>query len=555
MTRVPFPRLLSFVALGVGTGFCASPARAAGDAASAKPSGAAAADPSVAGDSAPVVSVNQVLGSLQYDLEPTIGTAESQHLICLFRSAGAADGKMVVTGAGVVEAINDALSEIGKKVSGDGVATLVDHGFPRALVDDKHKLWRKYDGHYVPSWMVTAAAADDVWGTLYAADPQGRLFTFEEERQKWRYAGVDHIRAVQSSDGVLYYMQEDGGLFDYRNGVSTRLSARNVMGTLLVSHGVIYVLEGGRLARYQDGHWDRAGEPIQANVASVLANGPNYFTLDNAGGVFSSQEKRYIERKVKTTGIFLIGPNLLATAQGIMRAYDPVKKAWRNLPPSTGVPAGKEWHPLAETDLRSPGHDADNCFAGLEDKYSVSDAYAQGVEGTVILRIELDDRGKISRMSKSQGLGHGLDEMVMGWLRFNPKCGFTPAIGKDGRPVGYVIERYSIKFEILKDGSKQNQEAVSEELHKNVPHFAIKKDKLGGEMPHLPEAIKSRRRGSTVTGSYKICIDTSGYVSTVNPVGSVPGADEPIMATLRGWTYRPQPVPVCFIENFQFVVE
>ena len=64
--------------------------------------------------------------------------------------------------------------------------------------------------------------------------------------------------------------------------------------------------------------------------------------------------------------------------------------------------------------------------------------------------VPLDERGKIRSMKKIRGIGYGVDEMALGWLRFNPRCRFTPAIAKDGKSASYVIERYSITFEITR---------------------------------------------------------------------------------------------------------
>ncbi len=149
----------------------------------------------------------------------------------------------------------------------------------------------------------------------------------------------------------------------------------------------------------------------------------------------------------------LVGDGI-AVPQGNTTLADPTKRPKGpvpELPPSQGVPAGAQWRPLAESDVsKLPDHNADDCFAGLKDKYSASDAYAEGIEGQVVFRIELDDRGKIRGMKKVKGIGHGIDEMAMGWLRFNPKCRFSPAIGKDGKPGGFAIERYTITFEIVR---------------------------------------------------------------------------------------------------------
>jgi protein TonB len=91
---------------------------------------------------------------------------------------------------------------------------------------------------------------------------------------------------------------------------------------------------------------------------------------------------------------------------------------------------------------------------------------------------------------------------------------------------------------------------------KTVPAILIKKDKISsGDDPHLPDVVKAQRRGSTVTGSYKVCIAQSGSISSVDVVQSIPGADESIVSTLRGWRYKPQTIPICFIQFLEFQIE
>lgn len=90
---------------------------------------------------------------------------------------------------------------------------------------------------------------------------------------------------------------------------------------------------------------------------------------------------------------------------------------------------------------------------------------------------------------------------------------------------------------------------------KIVPAFKIEGEKLSGEMPHLPDVIKAQRRGSTVMGTYKICIESSGQVSSVTPISSIPGGDASVIGAVQGWRFKPQPVPVCFIRVFQFIIE
>lgn len=139
-----------------------------------------------------------------------------------------------------------------------------------------------------------------------------------------------------------------------------------------------------------------------------------------------------------------------AIAEGNTTLADPNKRPKgpvEPLPPAQGAP-GKEFRPVAEAELKSlPAHDTEACVAGMKEKYSRSEAYAAGVEGEVVFRIDLDDTGKIRDVRKVKGVNKELDAMAYGWLRFNPRCKFGPAIARDGKPAAFVIERYSITFE------------------------------------------------------------------------------------------------------------
>ena len=91
---------------------------------------------------------------------------------------------------------------------------------------------------------------------------------------------------------------------------------------------------------------------------------------------------------------------------------------------------------------------------------------------------------------------------------------------------------------------------------KVVPAILIKKDKISsGDDPHLPDVVKAQRRGSVVTGSYKVCISKDGSIGSVDVINSIPGADESITSTLRGWRYKPQNIPICFIQFLEFHIE
>lgn len=90
---------------------------------------------------------------------------------------------------------------------------------------------------------------------------------------------------------------------------------------------------------------------------------------------------------------------------------------------------------------------------------------------------------------------------------------------------------------------------------KVVPSILIKKDKLAGADPHLPDLVKARFLGQVVTGSYKVCMTTDGVVSSVDPLWSIQDADESIITTLLQWRYKPQPLPICFIQFLEYHIE
>ena len=53
----------------------------------------------------------------------------------------------------------------------------------------------------------------------------------------------------------------------------------------------------------------------------------------------------------------------------------------------------------------------------------------------------------------------------------------------------------------------------------------------------------------------KICVDQSGRVNNVQMIQGIPGADNDIIATLRGWKFKPQPVPICSLSRFVFTID
>lgn len=88
-----------------------------------------------------------------------------------------------------------------------------------------------------------------------------------------------------------------------------------------------------------------------------------------------------------------------------------------------------------------------------------------------------------------------------------------------------------------------------------IPANLIRNQALSLPSPHLPERVKSSRRGQVVTASYKVCIATEGTISTVEPMRRSHEFDWEVLSTMYTWRYKPQPAPLCFVQFFEWHIE
>jgi hypothetical protein len=89
---------------------------------------------------------------------------------------------------------------------------------------------------------------------------------------------------------------------------------------------------------------------------------------------------------------------------------------------------------------------------------------------------------------------------------------------------------------------------------KNVPPHVFDEQKLSGDMPHLPDAVKAAASAGELVWMGKVCADVDGAIAQVSVVSGIPGADDAITTTLRGWRLRPQEIPICTLVRFVFTV-
>ena len=102
------------------------------------------------------------------------------------------------------------------------------------------------------------------------------------------------------------------------------------------------------------------------------------------------------------------------------------------------------YQPASESDVATmPEIDTDAC--GKTIAYPDEAAQA-GVEGDVRLRVALTPEGRVYAVHVLAGLGHGLDRAAAEALKH--RCRFSPAIGRAGKPVAFVIQSYTFHFQL-----------------------------------------------------------------------------------------------------------
>lgn len=142
-------------------------------------------------------------------------------------------------------------------------------------------------------------------------------------------------------------------------------------------------------------------------------------------------------------------PAGLAVPAGATTAGDPTRPGGASNGRTAGTASGAgdgegAYHPASESDIATmPEIDTDAC--GKTIAYP-DEAEQAGVEGDVRLRVSLSPEGRVYAVRVLSGLGHGLDRAAMDALKH--RCRFSPAIGREGKPVAFVIQSYTFHFQL-----------------------------------------------------------------------------------------------------------
>lgn len=146
------------------------------------------------------------------------------------------------------------------------------------------------------------------------------------------------------------------------------------------------------------------------------------------------------------------GPSSFAVPTGNTTLIDPAAATAttaRPLPPAPSVPAAPPAHPykpVSPLHIRTlPEVDTDACGRGIP---YPKEARELGIQGDVVLRVELDEQGQVHAVAVVSGLGHGLDQAAVQALK--SQCRFKPAVAADGTPASFVIPAYTFHFELPK---------------------------------------------------------------------------------------------------------
>jgi protein TonB len=90
---------------------------------------------------------------------------------------------------------------------------------------------------------------------------------------------------------------------------------------------------------------------------------------------------------------------------------------------------------------------------------------------------------------------------------------------------------------------------------KMVAAFTLTAQQVAHPLPHAPEWFTAQHPHQMMNGLYKVCLGNDGHVTSTSIVKALGGIDDQIMQQIKGgWSYKPQPVPVCFVANVQLKI-
>lgn len=175
------------------------------------------------------------------------------------------------------------------------------------------------------------------------------------------------------------------------------------------------------------------------------------------------------------------------------------------------------------------------------------------IEGVMVVRFKLNDDGHVSEAKIASS---SINEATLA------KCILDLTGTYRFPPMRYQSRVIPYKIVLQRSDSECSTETTSEVATgtgpmpspKIVRAALIQKDQVMRLDPHLPTVVKRQHCGETLRSSYKLCVALDGTISSVSIVAPIVGADHVILDALYKWRYKPQQVPVCFVQNFEHEV-
>jgi hypothetical protein len=120
------------------------------------------------------------------------------------------------------------------------------------------------------------------------------------------------------------------------------------------------------------------------------------------------------------------------------------------------------------------------------------------------------------------------------------------------KPRDAYIHHFTIELR-FEPGDKTGQKP------KNVPPHMFDSEVIEREIPHLPDAVlatvgEKHPGGGEITVAYYVTVGTDGHVTAVDPMTPNPDVDPSVIATLKRWRFKPQPIPIRTMLRFNFVI-
>jgi S1-C subfamily serine protease len=220
-----------------------------------------------------------------------------------------------------------------KPADRERVGPLLQKHWPKVLHDPQGALWLLNGTVYERSVDAKAWAVDDSSGAIFYVKADQSLWRLSSGKPPALVEGIRGVVDVQASQGIIYWLAQDGRVYAMSGEQNIKLGKAPVNGHLLATQGYLYMLDKERdLFMYHKGRWLNDGQPIASHVLQVTAQGQHWFGLDGKRKVYSGDLGRYIDRDGDAVALRAVGIDLLVfNKAGRLYRFDAAAQKWRGM--------------------------------------------------------------------------------------------------------------------------------------------------------------------------------------------------------------------------------